>query len=82
MMEDSVLITENCYPSAIRMGGDPTMASVRHVDSAAWPHVLRDLQRLGATPGEVCRVAEMLECGQHELALCLVEAALERLRGV
>jgi hypothetical protein len=57
------------------------MASPRHVDGAAWPHVLRDLQRLGATPGEVRRIAELAECGLHDMALCLVDAALQRLRG-
>jgi hypothetical protein len=56
------------------------MANPRSVDEAAWPQVLRDLERLGATRGEVRRVADMVECGLHDVALCLVDAALHRLR--
>lgn len=56
------------------------MANRRTVDSAAWPFVLNDLQRLGGTPGEVLRIAEMVDCGLHDVAFSLVEATLQRLR--
>lgn len=50
------------------------------VPDAAWPHVLNDLQRLGATHGEVTRIAEMVDCGLTDVALCLVDACFRRLR--
>lgn len=50
------------------------------VEDAAWPHLLRDLQRLGATPGEILRIAELVDAGMSSLALCLVDAAFRRLR--
>ncbi len=50
------------------------------VDAQAWPVILQDLQRFGATPGELRRVAEMAECGLHGVALSLVDDILRRLR--
>lgn len=56
------------------------MASHRNVDANAWPHILADLRRFGATPGELHRVSEMVDCGFHDVALRLVESVFERLR--
>jgi hypothetical protein len=51
------------------------------IPASAWPFVLSDLQRLGATPGEVMRVAELVDCGLTDVALALVDTAFRRLRG-
>jgi hypothetical protein len=50
------------------------------IPDSAWPFVLDDLRRLGATPGEVMRVAEMVDCGLKDVALSLVDATFRRLR--
>ncbi len=54
--------------------------NTQRVDSESWPHILADLHRFGATPGELCRVSDMIDCGLHEVALSLVDSVLERLR--
>lgn len=56
------------------------MENWQRVDRAAWPHILGDLKRLGATQGEIYRVAEMVEAGLPDVALSLVDATLQRLR--
>lgn len=50
------------------------------VPDEAWPSVLHDLKRLGATPGEVRRVADMVEAGLPDVAMALVDATFRRLR--
>jgi hypothetical protein len=52
----------------------------RLVPEEAWSGVLHDLRRLGATPGEVLCVADMVEAGLSDVALALVNSAFERLR--
>lgn len=56
------------------------MGRLRSVDDAAWPHVLSDLERLGASRGEVLRVTEALDMGMPEVAFSLVDAILKRMR--
>lgn len=56
------------------------MTNRRMADDAAWPHVLHDLRRLGATPGAVLRIAEMVDVGLHEVAFSLLEDTLQKLR--
>lgn len=56
------------------------MANRRMADDAAWPHVLQDLRRLGATPGDVLRIAELVEAGLQDVAFSLLEDTLQRLR--
>lgn len=56
------------------------MANWHRVDEAAWPHILHDLKRFGATNGELTRVAEMVDAGLPEVAFSLVDATLQRLR--
>jgi hypothetical protein len=46
----------------------------------AWPSVLEDMRRLGATDGEVRRIAEMVDLGWCDIAFSLVESVLDRLR--
>lgn len=52
----------------------------RTVDEMAWPWLLHDLARLGATPGELLRIIEMRDCGLTEVSFSLVESVLNRLR--
>lgn len=50
------------------------------VPEEAWPCVLNDLRRLGATPGEVQRVADMVDARLHDVAFALLDATFQRLR--